>query len=244
VRVDLTTGLRINPLPNHNLGAPGAIRFSGTAAPHTHVHAIKLKVFSGEQVAGTAVAEDPAPRSTATVHGRASRSQASRAADTTVVVTQFDQAGNAMSVQFTFVVDAVSRSSRWACPRRPSDRQSAAFRRCRWSAAGDGPNVLVKIWQGSTPAGSPYRTFSPAVSGVVRGRACRTPSCRTTPTTATVEQSDSALNTTTTPVVVFRVDTIAPAVRITSPIAAKAADRAGDRQRTSATHPATRRPWT
>jgi hypothetical protein len=83
-------------------------------------------------------------------------------------------------------------------------------------ASGDEPSVTLKLYEGSTVAGSPIRTYevTPSAANWTTGAVS---ALADGPYTVLAEQSDEAGNTGKSAAVTFTIDTTLPAVTLTSP---------------------------
>jgi peptidoglycan/xylan/chitin deacetylase (PgdA/CDA1 family) len=201
--------------PTRGQGASPSPTITGTALPTGGD--VSVALYQGPYSTGT-------PGQTATVthaNGAWTTTFAGPLADGTYTV-QARQTGNGLtgySAPRTFVVDSSAPVVQITAPQngssvantRPVISGSAS------RAAGDNATVSVRIYAGGTPTGTPVQTLTGTVAA--NGTWSVTPATLAQGTyTAQATQSDSGGNTGTSNATTFTVDTVAPVVRVTSPV--------------------------
>jgi hypothetical protein len=137
----------------------------------------------------------------------------------TAQAEQSDSPGNAgVSTPSTFAVDTVAPTVTLASPTNAgaTNNNKPTFSGAAGTAIRDSPSITVKIYNGSTASGIPMRTLTATAAKGTWSVAPAQPLADGT-YTAEADQSDSAGNAGVSTPSTFTVDTVPPAVTLTTP---------------------------
>jgi hypothetical protein len=180
---------------------------------------VTLKLYAGSTVAGSPIQTDKVTRSGASWTTGAVAALAD--GTYTALAEQSDEAGNTgTSAAVTFTVDTSPPVVSVTAPVAGAVLNSSTptVGGLAGQASGDDPSVTLKLYAGSTVAGSPIQTDKVTRSGASWTTGAVAALADGT-YTALAEQSDEAGNTGTSAAVTFTIDTTLPAVTLTSPAA-------------------------
>jgi len=189
----------------------------GTAAGD--VPEAKIVIYQGSKAEGTVAAEGEAH-----VSGADWTFKPANLEDGTYTAqaTQQDEAGNpGTSAPVTFTVDTVAPVVTLATPPALTKSKTTTLEGTAGTLGGDDAYVIVKLYKGTTPTGTPYESPHVPVESGAWTDTLETPG-QDGAYTAVVQQGDEAGNVATSSPVTFVLDTKAPAVSVTSPKFAEA----------------------
>jgi hypothetical protein len=201
------------PTPTHD-PTPMLVGGAGTAVGDEST--VTVTIYEGGSVAGAIVKSE-----SVSVSGGGWSYTAPRLNDGTYTaqVSQSDVAGNTgKSAAVTFTVDTSPPVVAVTTPKAGEVLTSSkpTVSGLAGQASGDDPSVTLKLYEGSTVAGSPIQTYKVTSSGGNWTTGAVSVLADGT-YTVLAEQADAAGNTGTSAAVTFAVDTTLPAVTLTSP---------------------------
>jgi uncharacterized membrane protein len=192
--------------------------FGGTASTAAgDLPTITIKIYSGSTATGTPV---QTLTTTATAGSySASASPALANGTYTAIASQSDNNGNTgTSSANTFTIDTIAPTVTLTAPVNGSSTNTTTptFSGAAGTATGDLTTITIKIYSGSTATGTPVQTLTTtATAGSYSVSA--SPALANGTFTAAASQSDAAGNTGHSTANTFTIDTVAPAVTLTSP---------------------------
>jgi hypothetical protein len=196
--------------PLSNNATPTLSGSAGSAAEHS-LPTVKVKVYAGSSAAGSPV-QTLEPKA----GGHVWSATAAKLADGTytAIAEQSDEAGNtASSNTTTFTVDTAAPTVTLSHLPPLTNNATPTFSGSAGTAPHDKPVVTVRIYEGTSAAGTPVQTHFAEASG---GAWSTTPitALADGTYTAIAEQSDEAGNSGKSPTTTFIVDTVAPTVTL------------------------------